>query len=141
MLKLLCMGLTALVGLAGCSKSATPPPNPYAALLIAGPWQPYSDYAVATPTGGSPSTSFGGLSAPGTTVDYRADGTLLIKYVSPYPSELGTYTLAGAALTTTVSGRPPYTRTIRVLTANRLELDSDSELAGYRYVGTSTLVR
>jgi len=138
MLKPLCIVLAALIGLAGCSKSST---DPHGALLTAGTWQVYSHYAVATPTVGGPSTSYGGLSAPGATVDYRADGTLLQKFGSSYPSESGTYTLAGAELTQTISGKPSHASTIRVLTANRLELDSDSEIAGYRYVGTWTYVR
>ena len=142
--KMLPVLLAALVGLAGCSKSGADPqpmPAPYAALLTAGTWQWHAHRGVATPKAGGNPTEYETKASPGAmAVAYSADGQLRVIYSPPYPAESGTYTLSGATLTETISGRAS-TNTITELRANRLVYVSAGEDGNFRYVDTWTFVR
>ena len=77
-------------------------------------------------------------------VTYNADGTMSVSYSSS--SEVGSYTLAGSALTAVLSSNPllpsrTLASTIKELTATRLVLESSREYSGFRYIDTHTFSR
>ena len=79
-------------------------------------------------------------------VTYNADGTMSVSYSSS--SEVGSYTLAGSALTAELTSTrfpllPSRTlaSTVKELTATRLVLESPREDTGFRYIDTHTFAR
>ena len=137
-----------LVGLASCSKAGNDPPAPVApsvAVLAAGTWQ-WTDLSyVATPKGGGVAVTRNTIVTPGAmAVTYHSDGTMYVSYRAS--SEVGSYTLAGSALTAVLSRNPQLpsrtlASTVKELTATRLVLESPREDTGFRYIDTHTFAR
>ena len=116
-------------------------------MLAAGTWQWTALSYVATPKGGGAAVTSSSNVTPGImAVTYNADGTMSVSYSSS--SEVGSYTLAGSALTAELTSTrfpllPSRTlaSTVKELTATRLVLESPREDTGFRYIDTHTFAR